>query len=53
MKLCEKEHVKRLSKMTNDMLKGKKMIKSRRRRDLIPIYKGKRDVRLCGNYRSV
>ena len=35
------------------MLEGNKMPESRRKSDLIPIFKGKEDVRSCGNYRSI
>ena len=35
------------------MLEGNKMPESWRKSDLIPILKGKGDVRSCGNYRSI
>ena len=53
LKVCEKESGKRLAEMSNDMLERRKMPESWRRSDLIPIYKGKGDVRSRGNYRSV
>ena len=53
LKVCEKESVNKLVRVANDMLEGKKMPESWRKSDLIPIYKGKGDVRSCGNYRSI
>ena len=52
MIVCEK-CLKLLTKVTNDMLDGKKMPKSLRKTGLLPIYKGKGDVKSCGNYRSI
>ena len=35
------------------MLEGSNMPECWRKSDLIPIFKGKEDVRSCGNYRSI
>ena len=53
LKVCEKESILRLTKVANDMLNGKNMPKCWKKSDLIPVYKGKGDVRSCGNYRSI
>ena len=50
---CKKESVRRLAEVAHNMLKGNKMPESWRKSDLIPIFKGKGDVRSCGNYRSI
>jgi len=53
LKVCGIESVKRLAYVANDMLQGNSMSESWRRIDLIPFYKGKGDVRSCGNYKSI
>ena len=53
LNVCKKESVRRLAKVANNMLEGNKMPECWRKSDLIPIFKGKGDVRSCGNYRSV
>ena len=53
LNVCKKESVRRLAEVANNMLGGNKMPESRRKSDLIPIFKGKGDVRSCGNYRSI
>ena len=53
LNVSKKESVRRLAKVANNMLKGNKMPESWRKGDLIPIFKGKGDVRSCGNYRSI
>ena len=53
LKVCEKESVTRLVKITNSMLDGQKMPECWRNSDSIPIFKGKGDVRSCGSYRSI
>ena len=53
LNVCKKESVRRLAKVANNMLEGNKMQESWRKSDLIPIFKGKGDVRSCGNYRSI
>jgi len=53
LKVCERESIKRLTKIANDMLNGKKMPESWKKSDLIPVYKGKGNVRSCVNYRSI
>ena len=53
LNVCKKESVRRLAEVANNMLEGNKMSESWRKSDLIPIFKGKGDVRWCGNYRSI
>ena len=53
LNVCKKESVRRLAEVANNMLEGNKMPESWRKSDLIPIFKGKGDVRSCGNYRSI
>ena len=53
LNVCKKEFVRRLAKVANNMLEGNKMPESGRKSDLIPIFKGKGDVRSCGNYTSI
>ena len=53
LKVCEKESVTRLVKITNSMLDGQKMPECWRNSDSISIFKGKGDVRSCGSYRSI
>ena len=43
----------RLVEVANNMLDGNKMPECWRKSGLIPVFKGKRDVRSCGNYRSI
>ena len=45
--MCEKESVKILTNVANEMLKGKKMPETLRKSDLLPVYKGKGNVRSC------
>ena len=52
LNFCKKESVRRLAKVANNMLEGNKMPECWRKSDLIPIFKGKGDVRSCGSYRS-
>jgi len=52
LKICDIESAKRLANVAIDMLQGNNMPESWRS-DLIPFYKGKGDVRSCGNYRSI
>jgi len=44
LKVCGIESAKRLANVANDMLQGNSMPESWRGRDLIPFYKGKRDI---------
>ena len=44
LKVCEKKNILKLTKVANDMLNRKKMLKSRKKGDLIPVYKRKGDV---------
>ena len=53
LNVCKKESVRRLAEVANNMLEGNKMPESWRKSDLIPILKGKGDVRSCGNYKSI
>ena len=53
LNVCEKESVRRLAKVANNMLEGNKMPECWRKSDLIPIFKGKGDVTSFGNYRSI
>ena len=53
VKVCKKKSVRRLAEVANNMLEGNKMPESWRKSDLIPIFKGKGDVRSRGNYRSI
>ena len=53
LNVCKKESVRRLAEVANNMLEGNKMPESWRKSDLISIFKGKGDVRTCGNYRSI
>ena len=53
LKVCKNGRVRKLSEVANDLLEGKRMLRSWRRSDLIPIYKEKGNVRSCGSYRSV
>ena len=42
-----------LTKICNNMLDGGKMPEERRNSILMPIYKGKEDVKQCGSYRGL
>ena len=53
LNVCKQESVRRLAEVANNMLEGNKMPESWRKSDLISIFKGKGDVRSCGNYRSI
>ena len=48
-----KESVGEMLKVANGLLEGEKMPGSWKLSDLIPIYKGKGDMKLCGSYRSI
>ena len=48
-KMCKNEGVKKLAEVVDYLLQRKKMPESWRKSNLIPIYKGKGDVRSCGN----
>ena len=53
LNVCKKKSVKRLAQVTNNMLEGSNKSECWRKSDLIPIFKGKEDVRSRGNYRSI
>ena len=53
LQICEVESVKKLADVIDNLLQGRKMVESWRKSNLISICKRKRDVRSCGNHRSV
>ena len=53
LNVCKKESVRRWAKVANNVLEGNKVPECLRKSDLIPVFKGKGDVRSCGNYRSI
>ena len=52
LKLCGRENVQRLMKVANGLLKEEKIPDSWKLSYLIPIYKGKGDVKQWGSHRS-
>ena len=45
--------VKFLVNFFNRLLRGEKMPDEWRRSELVPLYKGKEDIKECGNYRGI
>ena len=50
LKLCRQENVKILK---GGLLDGKEMPQTRRKTEILPLLKEKRDTKYCGSYRSV
>jgi len=53
LNVCYIESTMRLANVAIDIMQGNNKPKRWRRSDLIPFYKGKGDVRFCGNYKSI